>query len=138
MKYLIKLEDRDMNREVIIECQEDMTLEELSHEIKMALYLSCFKEIGHSFQANGQFYVPCPDVVKELWRKKREKDKSKGASKQSRINESEEPDKGPGIFSSEEFHLRDVFSVKESAILYQQIHPTYRTRVYCTLKDRVR
>jgi len=132
MKYLIKLEDRDMNRVVMMECQEEMTLEELYLKLKDRFFLSS-DELGHSFQANGLVYVPRPEDVEKLWSKRREKFTSARARIQDRISRPEQED----ILSSKDWRLNEVFTVKESVIVFQQRHRSYRSRIYCTLKDRV-
>lgn len=132
--YQIQLEDRENNRKVMIECQEDMSLESLYKELEASFYLSSKGEIVHFFQTNGQVYVPCPDVVRKHWSNSRDNDKVAVANCRYGLKDSRERE----ILSSKDFHLKEVFTVKESAILFQQIHRSYRSRIYCTLIDRVR
>lgn len=137
MMYLINLEDRKNNCEVMIECEEDMKLEELYRKIKYEFFLPRHGEIGHSFHTNGQILVTNPEVLQERWLAYGNNVKPRKATYGS--NEEDELIlKDPEFLNSNEICLNEVFTIKGSAILFQQIHRRFRFRIYCTLTDCVR
>ena len=67
MKYLIKIEDKENNRDAMIECPANMLLEDFNITIKSELHLPCSDEVSPCFQMNGKVYVPQESVITELW-----------------------------------------------------------------------
>lgn len=133
MKYLIKLEDRESNREVMIECPARMILEELNIKIKSELHLPCTDEDGHCFQINGKVYVPRDYVVTELWDYYDDMSLPIDVDIQHRINYPRKKD----IRSSWRFRLNQVFTVKGSVIAFVQSSQGHWFDIKCTLIDRI-
>lgn len=133
MKYLIKLEDRERNREVMIECSARMILEELNIKIKSELRLPCTDEYGHCFQMNGKVYVPHNSFITELWGYYDDMWLPTDVDIQHRINYPRKKD----IRSSWRFRLNQVFTVKESVIVFLQTNRSHRYQIGCTLIDRI-
>ena len=131
MKYLIKLEDREKNREVMIECPARMIIEELNIKIKSEFQLPCTDEYGHCFQMNGKVYVPHHYVIRELF------DDGEwlpiDVEIQNRISYPREKD----IRSSWQFRLNQVFTVKGSVIVFLQSNRSHWYKISCTLIDRI-
>lgn len=133
MKYLIKLEDKESNREVMIECPARMILEELNIKIKSEFLLSCTGEVGHCFQMNGKVYVPQESVITELWGYYDDMYLPTDVDIQHRINYPCKKD----IRSSWRFRLNQVFTVKGSVIGFVQKNQFNWYDISCTLIDRI-
>jgi len=119
MNYRIKLEVRGSDREAVIECPDNMILEDLNIEIKSALGLQCNGELAHWFQMNGEVYEHCYIDLEELW------------------GDFFLQDPQRELLDSEEFRLNEVFTVKGSVLVYTQKHIGHGFTVRCTLIDRV-
>lgn len=132
MKYLIKLEDRERNREVMIECPARMVLEDLNIKIKSELHLPCNDEYGHCFQMSGKVYVPHHSVITELWGYYDDMFLPSDVDIQHRINYPKEKD----IRSSWRFKLDQVFTVNGSVIAFVQRNRSHWYQINCTLIDR--
>lgn len=133
MKYLIKLEDREKNREVMIECPARMVLEDLNIKIKSELHLPCTDEYGHCFQMRGKVYAPHHSVITELWGYYDDMYLPTDVDIQHRINYPSKKD----IRSSWRFRLNQVFTVKGSVIAFVQKNRGHWFDIKCTLIDRI-
>lgn len=139
MRYLIKLEDRENGREALIECSENMLLQELIIKIKVELHLPYTDYGAHCFRARGYYYVPddidgraLEELVGEepnyffywdIWRSHK-----RIPSRKFRR-------------STERVRLKYAFTVKGSSIDYSQMSPNaWSPKVWsfvrCTLIDR--
>lgn len=133
MKYLIQLEDRENNREVMIECPAKMILEELNVKIKSEFQLPCTDELGHWFQMNGKVYVTDENVIREMCGFYPDWYYPTDIGHQLRINYPKKRD----LRDSWQYRLDQVFTVKESVIVFLQDNRNLSTQIYCTLIDRI-
>jgi len=133
MKYLIKLEDRENNREVMIECPAKMILEELNVKIKSELHLPCTDEIGHWFQINGKVYVTDEREITTLCGRYDDMYLPIDADIQHRVNY---PTKNR-VRISWRYRLNQIFTVKGSVIVFLQTNRGLIMQVDCTLIDRI-
>lgn len=119
--YQILLEDRNSGRKALIECPANMVLETLSIKIKLALHLPYCDEGWHRFKSSGKTYVIREHFQAEpeiLW---------------------ESTGRYPyGYRCSERVKLRQMFTVKGSAITYLQDEKGswYDYKVCCSLVGR--
>lgn len=133
MKYLIKIEDKENNRDAMIECPANMLLEDFNITIKSELHLPCSDEVSHCFQMNGKVYVPQESVITELWGYYDDMYLPTDVDIQHRINYPSKKD----ICSSWRFRLNQVFTVKGSVIAFVQKNRGHWFDIKCTLIDRI-
>lgn len=128
MKYLIKLEDRINGREAFVVCPEYMLLEELTVNIKLELHLPYRDEGCHSFGFMGKVFVPENCNVKEFF---------DFFSDKFYFNHEKKCPLPRDLKSTESFRLNRVFTVKGSALNYEQISSGVWYNVRCTLIERM-
>lgn len=118
--YQILLEDRKHGREALIECSANMVLEELSVKIKLNLCLPYCDGGWHRFKSSGKTYVIQEHLQAEpeiFW-------EATGRYEY-------------GYRCCEHVRLRQLFTVKGSAITYLQDERSWNDhKVCCTLVGR--